>query len=80
VAIVHLPSGWTQHTGGLDEILVDAPRVQEMIAALVERYPGLAGPLEHAAVAIDGKVYHHARYEPLYATSDVHLLPPVSGG
>ena len=80
MAIVHLPSGWTEHTGGLADVLIDAPRVQELLLALVERYPSLGGVLEHAAVAIDGKIYHHARYEKLEANTDVHLLPPVGGG
>ena len=35
---------------------------------------------DEVAVAIDGRVYHHARYEKLHAASDVHLIPPVAGG
>jgi molybdopterin converting factor small subunit len=80
VAIVNLPSGWTQHTGGVDRITIDAPRVREMLAALAERFPALTGQLEEIAVAIDGQIYHHARYEPLTADSQVYLLPPVAGG
>lgn len=80
MAIVHLPSGWTQYTDGLDEIEIDAPRVGELIAALIARFPALADELEQIAVAIDGQIYHYARYEKLDARSDVHLLPPVAGG
>ena len=80
MAIVHLPSGWTQHTNGLADIMIDAPRVQDLLLALVERYPSLAGPLEQAAIAIDGKIYDDARYERVEPNSDVHLLPPVASG
>ena len=80
VATIHLPSGWTQYTDGVDQIPIDAIRVDEMLVALGARFPALAPLLEQVAIAIDGQIYHHARYEPLSAQSDVHLLPPVSGG
>jgi len=80
MATVHFPSGWTQYTNGLDEIAIDAPRVGDLMQALVARFPALADQLEQVAVAIDGKIYHHARYEALEPHSDVHLLPPVAGG
>jgi molybdopterin converting factor small subunit len=80
VATVHLPSGWTQYTGGLDPIAIEAGRVDEMLLALGARFPALAPLLDQVAIAIDGQVFHHARYEPLAAHSDVYLLPPVSGG
>jgi molybdopterin converting factor small subunit len=80
LAIVHLPSGWTVHTGGVERIAIEAARVDEMLRALSDRFPELASFLEQVAIAIDGTVYHHARYEPLNADSEVHLLPPVAGG
>jgi molybdopterin converting factor small subunit len=60
--------------------VIDAPRVDELMQALSERFPALAPQLEQASVAIDGQIYHHARYEKLGHASDVHLLPPVAGG
>ena len=80
MATVHFPSGWTQYTNGVDTILIDAPRVDELLQSLIERFPALATQLEQVAVAIDGQVFHHARYEPLRPESEVHLLPPVAGG
>ena len=80
MAIVHFPSGWAQHTGGIDQIRIDAPRVSELITVLTARFPGLRDLLEQSAVAIDGQIYHQARYEPLRPESEVHLLPAVSGG
>jgi len=80
MAVVHFPSGWTEHTGGIEELTIDAPRVDELMAALARRFPGLTAILEQSAVAIDGQVYHHARYQTLRHDSEVHLLPAISGG
>lgn len=80
VATVHFPSGWTPLTGGTDVITVDAPRVAEMLAAIEARFPALREQLVSAAVAIDGRIYHQARYEPLSPAAEVYLLPPVGGG
>jgi molybdopterin converting factor small subunit len=80
MAIVHFPSGWSQHTGGVAEITIDAPRVGELLAAVVAQFPALQSHVEQSAVAIDGQIYHQARYEPLRHDSEVHLLPAVSGG
>jgi len=80
MATVHLPSGWTRHTGGAEQIVIDASRVDDLLDALVARFPALAVELEQVAVAIDGQIFHHARYEPLGPDSEVHLLPPVAGG
>ncbi len=60
--------------------MIDASRVDDLLKTLVERFPGLAGELEQVAVAIDGQIFHHARYQSLRPDSDVHLLPPVAGG
>jgi molybdopterin converting factor small subunit len=54
--------------------------VDELLQSLVDRFPALATELEQVAIAIDGQIFHHARYEPLGPDSDVHLLPPVAGG
>jgi sulfur-carrier protein len=80
MAVVHFPSGWTEHTGGIDEVTIEAARVDELMAALARRFPGLSRILEQSAVAIDGQVYHHARYQALQRDSEVHLLPAISGG
>jgi molybdopterin converting factor small subunit len=80
MATVHFPSGWTPHTGGIEQVRIDAPRVGELIVALAARFPALRDRLEQSAVAIDGQIYHNARYELLRSDSEVHLLPAVSGG
>ena len=80
MATVFFPSGWAQHTGGIDHVTIDAPRVGELIGALAARFPALRDQIEQSAVAIDGQIYHQARYEPLRPESEVHLLPAISGG
>jgi molybdopterin converting factor small subunit len=80
MATVHFPSGWAPHTGGIEQLTIDAPRVADLIAALGARFPALRLHLDQSAIAIDGQIYHNARYEPLQPDSEVHLLPAVSGG
>ena len=80
MATVHFPGGLTQHTGGLEQVAIEATRVRELMLSLVERFPGLAGELERMAVAIDGQIYHNATYHKLEPNSEIHLVPPIVGG
>jgi sulfur-carrier protein len=80
VARVHLPSGLTRHTGGVETVDVDAARVPDLIAALRDLFPQIADRLEEMAVAIDGEIYADPGYQPLRADSEVHLVPRIAGG
>jgi molybdopterin converting factor small subunit len=80
MARVHLPADLSRHTGGLDVLDIDAPRVQELLDALIGRYPGLAPALGECAVAIDGEVYGEAPYRHLEPGSQVYFIPRVAGG
>ena len=80
MAVVHFSSTLARHTGGLHQMTLDAPRVQELLAALIARYPGLAHELEHLAVAIDGEVRPDAAYETLTAHSEIYFVPKIAGG
>ena len=80
MATVHLPSGLARHTGGVDTIEIAAARVPDLLAALCDRFPPLAGQLNDLAVAIDGEIYADPGYQPLRADSEVHLLPRIAGG
>jgi molybdopterin converting factor small subunit len=80
VAIVRFPSTLTRHTGGVEQITLDAPRVHELLRALVAMYPGLATELDSLAVAIDGDVRPDAAYEPLLPTSEIDFVPRMAGG
>jgi len=80
VATVHLPSGLTQYTGGVETVDVDAARLPELIAALRDRFPQIAEQLGEMAVAIDGEIYQDPGYQLLRADSDVYLVPRIAGG
>ena len=80
MARVHLPSGLTRHTGGVETVDVDAARVPDLIAALRELFPQIADRLEEMTVAIDGEIYANPGYQPLRADSEVHLVPRIAGG
>jgi molybdopterin converting factor small subunit len=80
MAIVYLPSSWATSTDGLTEIVIDAPRVHELRQALTERFPAIAELLSTVSVAVDGRIYHDAEFVALNRDSEIHLVPPVSGG
>ena len=80
MAVVVFSSGLRPHVDGAERLEIDAPRVKELIDALVERYPDLREPLEQVAVAIDGQIHGDARYLPLKADSEVHFVPKIGGG
>jgi len=80
VARVHLPSGLTRYTGGVETVDVDAARLPDLIAALGDLFPQIADRLKEMAVAIDGEIYADPGYQALSADSEVHLVPRVAGG
>jgi molybdopterin converting factor small subunit len=80
MATVYLPAHWTAATGGISELVVDAPRVADLMRVLVERFPALASQLDTIAVAVDGEIYLDADYIDIGEHTEVHLVPRVSGG
>ena len=76
--VVHFSSALMPHTGGVEQVTVDAPRVQELLAALITRFPGLG--LGDLAVAIDGEVHQDAAYERLSPLSEIYFVPRIAGG
>ncbi len=80
MATVHLPSGLTQYTGGVETVDIAAARVPELMAALRDRFPQIAEQLGEMAVAIDGEIYQDPGYQSLRVDSDVHLVPRIAGG
>ncbi|MGF1617526.1 MAG: MoaD/ThiS family protein [Acidimicrobiia bacterium] len=81
MARVFLSTGLRRFTGGAGEIDVDAETVQDLIAALEARFPGIEERLGSGiAVAIDGDVMPNALYEPIAPSSEIHFLAQVSGG
>ena len=80
MARVHLPSGLTQFTGGVADVVVDASRARDLLDRLAERFPALAPQLDDVAVAIDGQIYQDPGYQPVGPASEVHLVPRIAGG
>ena len=80
MATLHVPSGLTQFTGGATTIELEAARVSEALDELGRRFPGLAPHIAEMAVAIDGEIFTQPGYQPLSASSEVHLLPRIAGG
>jgi molybdopterin converting factor small subunit len=80
MATVFLPSEISKHTGDLESIAIDAPRVHELMLALTARFPGAAEALAQMAVAVDGEIYNDADYIEIGANSEIHLVPRISGG
>jgi molybdopterin converting factor small subunit len=80
MATVFLTSGLTALAGGVDAVVIDAPRVAELLRELVARHPALGGRLEEMAVAVDGEIYNDADYVALGPDSEVHLVPRIAGG
>ncbi len=77
---MHFSSVLLPHTGGLEQVTLDAPRVNELLAALIARFPGLELELGDLAVAIDGEVHHDAAYEVLSPLSEIYFVPRIGGG
>lgn len=68
-------------TGGLSEFDVEAQSVRALIRELEERWPGLGAFVEDdMAIAIDGEIFQDAFAEPIGETSEVVLIPKISGG
>jgi molybdopterin converting factor small subunit len=81
MARVFLSNEMLSGTGGLDVLDIDAPRVHELVAQLVARFPRLTPEMfDRLAVAIDGEIHNDADYLPLAADSEVHFVPRIAGG
>lgn len=80
MATVYVPGGLSAFAGGEDTVVIDAPRIHELLMALDVRYPALAERVRDMAVAIDGQIFGSPGYQPLRPDSEVHFIPTISGG
>ena len=81
MATVILPASFSEWTGGTERVDVDVRDVRQLIRALDERFPGLGEKLrDGTAIAIDGEIINDPLLEPIEPDSEVHFLPPISGG
>lgn len=80
IAVV-IPSGLRPLAGGAERALVAAHNVGGVLRELERRFPGFAAELGGSfAVAIDGELHPGAAQQPVAAGSELHFLPPISGG
>ena len=78
---VHFSRDIQHYTGGVQEVSVEAATVRELIRVLDVRFPGLGEQLASGmAVAIDGEIVSDPLLEPVEPESEIHFLPPPSGG
>ena len=69
------------HAGGASEVQVEAGTIRDLLAALVDRYPGMAPQLGRGvSVSIDGRIYTESLFEKIGPSNEVMLLPRVAGG
>ena len=67
--------------GDESEIEIDAANVRELLRALEPRLPGIGKQVEDGlSIAIDGAIIPAPLLEPIGPASEIHFLPPVSGG
>jgi molybdopterin converting factor small subunit len=67
--------------GGQTEFTVEAATINEMLKKLGEAYANLKPVLDKSVtVVVDGHVYRGAWMQPLKETSEIYLLPPLTGG
>ncbi|MFP6622096.1 MAG: MoaD/ThiS family protein [Myxococcota bacterium] len=67
--------------GDESEIEIDAASVRELLRALEPRLPGIDKQVEDGlSIAIDGEIIQDPLLEPIGPDSEIHFLPPVSGG
>lgn len=87
MATVHIPSALRAHSGGVEQLIVAGDTIREVIAALDERFPGMAEHLADGdslarglAVSIDGQMSNRGLWARIQPESDIHFLPAIGGG
>jgi molybdopterin converting factor small subunit len=80
MALIHFGLEQQRFTGGLTELELEAPNVQQLIAKLEARFPGIGPLLESSAVAINGEVINDAAYEPIPSGAEVYFVVKAAGG
>jgi hypothetical protein len=80
MATVHFGLEQQRFTGGVAELEIDAPNVEQLIRKLDARFPGLGPLLESSAVAINGEVVNDAAYEPIPEGAELYFVVKAAGG
>ena len=80
MAVVHFGLEQQRFTGGLTEIELEAGNINQLIAKLEARFPGIGPLLESSAVAINGEIVNDAAYEPVPEGAEIYFVVKAAGG
>ncbi len=85
--VIWIPAQLRDLTGGLEKVTVEAETVRQAIDGLERMYPGIRQRLyeedrlrPNLSVLVDGVVSTQRLRQRLSPTSEVHILPVISGG
>ncbi len=85
--VIWIPAQLRDLTGGLERVTVEAETVRQAIDGLDRMYPGIRQRLyeedrlrPNLSVLVDGVVSTQRLRQRLGPTSEVHILPVISGG
>lgn len=87
MAVVWIPPLMRDLAGGQSRVEVPGRTLREVIANLEGEYPGLGKRIceggqirPELALAVDGEVTQIGLLQPVGESSEVHILPAISGG
>jgi len=87
MAIVFMPAMLQPLTGGVSQVRVAGRTIRTIINNLEERFPGVKERLlqdgdlrPDVAIAVDGEMGLDGLAEQVGEDSEVHFIPPISGG
>ena len=87
MAIVFIPTMLQPLTGGVSQVRIARRTIRSIINYLDERFPGIKERLVQdgdlrpdVAIAIDGETALDGLAELVGEDSEVHFIPPISGG
>lgn len=85
--VVWIPALLRPLAGGQETVTVPGATVQEVVAELEQRFPGIRARIcdEHGlrpgmAVVVDAEVARLGLLQPVGEKSEVHFLPAIGGG
>lgn len=85
--LVFVPALMRDLTGGVSELEISGKTLREIIAHLDRRFPGFAERLledgdlrPDIIIAVDGEEVLTGLGERVSERSEVHFIPPISGG
>ncbi len=78
---VSLTGKFRSAAGGVDLIELEAETICELMAKVIEQYPGMSQHLDEGiAVSINGQIYRDNWGVKIPQGSEVYLIPRIQGG